>query len=199
MRSAESNLKCSMINSTRKRTIIKCFFDSGPILRVLRIYWTFAANIIYCTEEMRSNLNCFAPSTLRVSADKSTSPLFSKALTTVSSSLDYQPIVLLQFPEKDHNCGCRTTKRITWANTWSMSLPEEHYVFPSKDCLRKNQLLTERHLPERKDEYPPRWYFFFLQSSKTVQSKFETLLEAHSVKGCWFNSGGFQKLKKLKF
>ena len=163
MRSAESNLKCSMINSTRKRTIIKYFFDSGPILRVLRIYWTFAANIIYCTEEMRSNLNCFAPSTLRVSADKSTSPLFSKALTTVSSSLDYQPIVLLQFPEKDHNCGCHTTKRITWANTWSMSLPEEHYVFPSKDCLRKNQLLTERHLPERKDEYPPRcrWYFFF--------------------------------------
>ena len=161
MRSAESNLKCSMINSTRKRTIIKYFFDSGPILRVLRIYWTFAANIIYCTEEMRSNLNCFAPSTLRVSADKSTSPLFSKALTTVSSSLDYQPIVLLQFPEKDHNCECHTTKRIIWANTWSMSLPEEHYVFPSKDCLRKNQLLTERHLPERKDEYPPRWYFFF--------------------------------------
>ena len=40
---------------------------------------------------------------------------------------------------------------------------------------------------------------FFLQSSKTVESKFETLLEAHSVKGCWFNSGGFQKLKKLKF
>ena len=40
---------------------------------------------------------------------------------------------------------------------------------------------------------------FFLQSSKTVESRFETLLEAHSVKGCWFNSGGFQKLKKLKF
>ena len=35
-------------------------------------------------------------------------------------------------------------------------LPEEHYVFPSKDCLWKNQLLTERHLPERKDEYPLR-------------------------------------------
>ena len=69
----------------------------------------------------------------------------------------------------------------------------------SQQGLSSEESTFDRKTPSREKRWISSQVILFLQSSKTVESKFETLLEAHSVKGCWFNSGGFQKLKKLKF
>ena len=163
MRSAESNLKCSMIDSTRKRTIYEYFLDPGPILRV-REFIQLLRQIYFIAQKKCVPISTnFASSTLRVRADTNTSPTFSNALTTVSSSLDYQPIVLLQFPEKDYNRGCHPKQKITWVYYLKSIM-----YFPARTVFGRISFWQKDTFQRGKMNILSDNAFFFLQSSKTV-------------------------------